>query len=423
MTVRQTVRLALRNLARHRRRTLITASAVAGGLAIFILMDSILVGAEIESDRNIIWYETGAAQVVHREYLNERDERPLGHVVEQRTSLEEELRQAGFAVTARTVFNAEMIVFRDPFPEDGSIHVTAYGIDPRQDDEVFRVSNAVSSGRFLEPDDEGILLGSWLAEDIGAQVGYPVMLVTRTRDGFFQTMDLEVVGIVSTPNPIINRSAVYLPLAVVDEYLQMDGGVTEIAVAGTTTAGADRPLEEVTRAMAAVAGTNPDLAVVSWRELAADYIALTQTKDSASGIILFLVFVIAAVGISNTILMAVLERTRELGMLQAIGMRNGEITVMLLAEAAGIGLLGALLGITGGAALNVLLVNYGIDYGFLMREADMGYRLTSHFYGTWNLPTFARAAFMGVIISIITAMSPVRRALKRPVVESLRGNS
>lgn len=414
MTIRQTVTLAYRNLTRHRRRTIVTATAVAMGLTIFIILDSILLGAELDSDRNIIWYETGAAQVIHRQYLEERDERTLNHVIDDRHTLAQDIQRHGFAVAPRTVFSAEMILFRDPFPEDGNVPVTAYGIDPLQDDDVFRISQSVREGRFLTPDEEGVLLGSWLAEDVGAEVGFPIILVTRTRDGYFQTMDLEVVGIVETPNPIINRGALYLPLSVVDDYLHMGGGVTELAIASPP--GSDAAQLQV------VAAAYPGLRVVSWQELAADYIALTQTKDSASGLILFLVFVIAAVGISNTILMAVLERTRELGMLQAIGMRNREITTMLLMEAAGIGLLGALMGVTAAALLNIPLITQGIDFGFIMRDTDVGYRLTSHFYGTWNGATFISAAAMGVGISVVTAVLPVRRALQRPVVESLRGN-
>lgn len=414
MTIRQTVTLAYRNLTRHRRRTIVTATAVAMGLTIFIILDSILLGAELDSDRNIIWYETGAAQVIHRQYLEERDERTLNHVIDDRHTLAQDIQRHGFAVAPRTVFSAEMILFRDPFPEDGNVPVTAYGIDPLQDDDVFRISQSVREGRFLTPDEEGVLLGSWLAEDVGAEVGFPIILVTRTRDGYFQTMDLEVVGIVETPNPIINRGALYLPLSVVDDYLHMGGGVTELAIASPP--GSDAAQLQV------VAAAYPSLRVVSWQELAADYIALTQTKDSASGLILFLVFVIAAVGISNTILMAVLERTRELGMLQAIGMRNREITTMLLMEAAGIGLLGALMGVTAAALLNIPLITQGIDFGFIMRDTDVGYRLTSHFYGTWNGATFISAAAMGVAISVVTAVLPVRRALQRPVVESLRGN-
>ncbi|MCG8477494.1 MAG: ABC transporter permease, partial [Spirochaetales bacterium] len=231
MKARYIAELAAHNLWRHRRRTTITAAAVAVGLSLYILTDGLLVGAEEESNRNLIWYETGAAQVIHPEYLAERDERPLRYVIDDPERIEARLEATGLSATSRTVFSAELIVFQDPFPEDGSVVVTAYGIDPADDGEVYRLPDALESGTFIGPGENRALIGAWLAEDIGAEVGYPITLVTRTRDGFFQTIDVEIAGILRTPNPIVNRNAVFLPLDLVDAYLQMDRAVTEISVA------------------------------------------------------------------------------------------------------------------------------------------------------------------------------------------------
>ena len=412
----QTVALSARNLLRHRRRTIITAGAVAVGLALYILVDSLLLGVELESNRNVIWYETGAAQVVHRDYPAERQDRPLKFSVENAAVVERSLEAAGFQATSRIVFSAEMVVFRDPFPEDGSVQITAYGIDPENDRAVFRLPRTVTDGRYLAGGENGALLGAWLAEDIGARVGFPLTLVTRTRDGHFQTIDLEVVGIVDTPNPVINRSAVFVPETVAAAYLQMEGAATEIAVADQV----GRPLPAITAQMRRAVAGMPQLAVADWRTLAADAVAIAEAKETGSGIILFLVFVIAAVGVSNTVLMSVLERTRELGMMRALGMRDREVTAALLVEAAGIGLVGGLVGIVLGAAGVSALVEFGIDYGSMMRDADVGYRVTQVIYGAWNPRAFGRALLAGILISVVTASVPVRRAVRMSVIDSLR---
>jgi ABC-type lipoprotein release transport system permease subunit len=410
------VALAFKNLFRHRRRTIITAGAVAVGLLMFILVDSILVGVEEESNRNLIWYETGAAQVIHRDYLDERDDRPLKYPIENAAAVEAELEAAGFEATSRIVFTGELVVFRDPFPEDGSVVVTGYGIDPEDDDQVYRLPRTVTSGEYLRPGEHMALLGSWLAEDIGAEVGYPITIVTRTQEGYFQTIDLEIGGIVTTPNPIINRTAVFLPEDIVELYLQMEGSATEISVAER----AGLTLNEVTSEMEMQIAGIPELVVADWRTLGADAVAIAEAKETGTGIILLLVFVIAAVGVSNTVLMSVLERTRELGMMRAIGMRDREITVTLLAEAAGIGLLGGIVGVILGAGGVALLAEYGIDYGTMIRDTNVGYRVTQVIYGAWNPSTFLRAVVMGVVIAVVTAFVPVRRALRMPVVDALR---
>lgn len=408
--------LATRNLLRHTRRTLITASAVAVGLALYILIDSMLVGIEIESERNLIWFETGTAQVLGEGYLDERAERPLTYTVEDPQEIRRRLEEAGLATTPRTVFRAELIVFRDPYPEDGAVVATAYGIDPETDDEVYRLAETVSDGVMFGPEEPGAILGSWLAEDLGADVGYPLTLVTRTRNGYYQTIDLEITGIAHTPNPVINRTAVFLPINLVDEYLEMDGAVTELAIGAGTLRSPDAVTDEASTILSGIGGIN----IVGWRELAADYLAIAEMKQGGSDVIMLLVFVITAVGISNTVLLSILERTRELGMLRAIGLRDREVFTTLLMEAGGIGVIGATLGLILGAILAWLMVNVGIDYGTMLRDMDIGYRITGVVYGAWNPTAFVQAAVMGVFLSVVTAIVPVRRALRMNVVDALR---
>lgn len=415
--------LALRNLFRQKRRTIITATAIAVGLGIYIFLDAFLLGAELESQRNLIWYETSAARVYEDGYWDERLTRPLDVVIEQPGAVLSVLSEMEIAAAPRTVFSGEIVVFQDPYPEDGSARITAYGIDPGRDADVFRIRETLTDGRYLEPEEPGALIGAWLAEDLGAEVGYPLTIITRTRHGYYQTMDLEIVGIVNTPNPVVNRTGLFVPLGTADLYLQMDGAVTEVnmrfdgPLARAGGGWVESRAREVERAVASVA---PDTRVFSWRELAADYLALAEAKQAGSGIILFFVFVIAAVGVSNTMLMSVYERTRELGMMRALGMRDREIRITFLIEAGGIGLIGALLGSILGAGLTAYIVHVGVDYGWILREMDVGYRLAGVIRGAWHPVAFAQASTVGVVLSMVIALIPTHRALKMEVTDALR---
>ena len=415
LSFRKTIAMAFLNLRRQKRRTAITAGAVAVGLALYIFVDSLLLGLDLESERNIIWYETGTAQVIGDGYLAERDVRSLKYPVAEADSIRGILETAGIPAAARTVFSGELIVFQDPFPEDGSVFVTAYGIDPVSDDEVFRMPETLVSGEYIEPGTSTALMGAWLAEDIGADVGYPFTIVTRTSEGYYQTIDLEIAGIVNTPNPIINRTGIFLPRDVANDYLQMGNGATEIAVASADEKNLDDLTSEIRLELAGVSG----IEIADWRLLASDAVAIAEVKKSSTDMILFLVFVIAAVGISNTVLMAILERTRELGMMRAMGLRNREVAGLLFVETACIGIMGGLAGIALGAAANLFLVNTGIDYSSILRNADVGYRLTGRMYGAWHPAAYVQALVAGVLISISAALIPVRRAIKMSIVDAL----
>jgi putative ABC transport system permease protein len=419
--------LAWKNMLRYGRRTAITAAAIAVGLAAFIAMDSMLLGLDLESERNLIWYETGSAKVLHQEYWEEHEELPLDLAIADPERLLEDLEEAGVPATPRIVFQAELVVRRDPYPEDGALVVRGYGVDPVQEGEVFRVDEHLVEGRWLKPGEAGIVLGAILADRLGAEVGFPLIIVTRTAEGYFQTIDAEIVGIVATPNPVVDRSSVYLPLDVAQLYLQMEDRATEIALHLPETMEIEESVAEVRRALgigAADTGSADTaaggLAVLSWRELAADYVALAETKKSGSGIILFLVFVIAVVGISNTMIMAVFERTREIGTLRALGMPDRRVRLLFLYEAGAVGFLGSVAGLIVGAGVVYALVRWGIDYSAMIEEMDIGYRTAGVMRGAWNPGAFVQALVAGVLVSAASAYLPTNHAVRRSVPDCLR---
>jgi len=414
------ITLAWKNLSRYSRRTIITASALAVGLGLFILIDSMLLGAGRETELNLIRYDTGVAQIQHKDYLETYENDPLEKAVDNTESILNRLEKEGIPAAPRITFRSEMIVRQDPFKEDGSLMVEAVGINPERDSQVYDIKRHIAEGgRYLKPDEEGVLIGGWLAEDIGAEVGYPITLVTTTKTGYRQTMNLEIVGIVNSPDPVLNRKQVFIPLETANFYMEMGGAVTSITLG--------LPEHRYPEAEKLAANTKEAIGldtskydIVTWKDQAKDYLAIAQAKQGGTGMILFLVFVIAAVGVTNTMLMAIYERIRELGMMRAIGMTDSQIRFAFLFEAAGIGLIGALVGVLIGAAATFYMVNWGIDFGWMLRDMDVGYRIAGVFRGTWNPAGMLQAFFAGIILATAVSYIPTRKALKMQISNCLR---
>lgn len=410
------IALAAKNLARHKRRTLITASAIAFGVAIFVAMSSLLEGFAAENNRNVSRYETGDAAATAPGYWDERETFPLDRVIETPQEILEALEREGIPAAPRVAFRGELIVRYDPFPEDGSIQRTFYGIDVERDPEVFGLSEAIVEGRFPHAGQEEVVIGRWLAERLGAEIGYPISVTTRTRDGFHQIMDLEIVGIFNTSNPILNRYQAFLPIGVADEYLEMRGAVTSIhmSLPGTL------PSEADTEPVREVLSDFDHVEFLSFERLNEEFAEIMEMENASNAIILLLLGLIAVVGISNTMLMSVLERENEIGMMRAMGFRNGEIRSMFAYEAAGIGLIGAIGGVALGSVLVWLSVSYGLDYGVLMDGAEMDFRFDGVLYGVWNVPTMVASAAFAVVLAGVVAIVPTRRILRRSITDSLR---
>ncbi len=410
------VALAAKNLARHRRRTIITSVAIAAGVAIFIWMFSILQGFEAENDRNMSRYETGDAAIMGTGYWDERDTFPLDLLVEQPDRILAALDDEGIPAAPRVGFRGELIVRYDPFPEDGSLQRQFYGIDVERDQDVFALSDSIEEGRFLEAGNEEVIIGRWLADQLGAEVGYPISVTTRTRDGFHQIMDLEIVGIFNTANPIVNRQQAYLPIDIADEYLEMRSAVTGIFLSLPGGLPAETDPGPVRELLADVQG----IEVLGFNRLNEEFAEFMEMENAATAIILFLLAIIAIVGISNTMLMSVLERENEIGMMRALGVREGEIRWMFMFEAAGIGVIGALVGLGLGALLVWYSVAIGIDYGALMEGVEMDFRFDEVLYGVWHVPSMIVTAVAAAVIAGVVALVPTRRMLKRRITDSLR---
>lgn len=411
-------KLAFLNLTRHKRRTFITAFAIAIGILMFIYMDSMLLGADQESVRNLKWYETSSGRILNSEYWENRFSRPLDLNIPEADKIIGTLDDAGYTATGRVVFTADMIFNSMDFGEDGSMSIEVTAIDVESDFDVFHYQDTLIDGRFLEPGENAVLLGSWLAEDIGAEVGYYLTLVTRGQGGFFEAIDVEIAGIVNCPNPYVNRVVVMMPLDVVDDYLFLEGAVTEIDIKLPDTYSREQVTEAVEN-ISQLPGLE-DFSMMTWMELAADYLAGMEMERGGTGVILILIFIIAAVGISNTMLMSIFERTRELGMMRSMGMPDRSILITFMFEAAGIGLIGSLIGVALSIPLVYHLIHVGLDYGYFFREMDMMYRIQAIFRGAWNVHTMLYGVVVGTILSTLIAYFPTRRALKMDIPSCLR---
>ncbi|MFH1576391.1 MAG: FtsX-like permease family protein [Candidatus Margulisiibacteriota bacterium] len=404
------LKLAFRNIFRHFTRTFLTFLAIALGLALLIIIDSMLTGIDQESFDRIINYETGHIKIFDRGYREDEENLPLDKSIEDPSKIVAKIaKDAEVAgITSRINFRIMLSDGIDQYPAVG------FAVNPKDDQSVFLLKQAVAKGEFLKGNEEAMLLGEGLAEDFGVDVGDYMTVLTRTKYDTYQAIDLRIKGILKTEDPKIDYAAVVIPLGLGQESLDMGKNVTEI----------DIKLKDPARTQEfrdMLAKDIPGLEVVTWQDLAADVIAISQAKRGGTSFILFSIFVIALIGISNTILLAAFERTREIGMMAAMGMRRGQIVRLFVMEGAMIGVLGSITGCLLGILINIPFVKYGLNWGFLMRDVgDIGYRVTGVSHGVWNINMIVIAFVAGIVISALTSIYPARVASKMEPTEALR---
>lgn len=404
------LKFTAKNLFRRKRRTILTALAIAVGIMYFIIFDSMLSGADRDAINNLINFETGHLEIssvssdMHPK-LDELipDSKGLAGEIEKLPKVE--------GATPRLVFPASVIAGFEELP------VLGIGADLETDEKVFLVSEHVTDGRWLMPEEDGLVVGERVADLLELELGDMVTIRTQRVDMAFQAIDLSVVGIVSTPHPGINQKHVYLPLDVAQEALGADQGATTIILRTES----EQAIRAVSDSIQNLDTWNPSWTIKPWYE-ATSFLAIGTGKRAFGGVLMGLVLIIATIGVVNSILLSTLERVREIGLLKAMGMKEKEIVSLFVFEGCGLGLLGGILGAAMATAINAYLINTGLSLKMFIGEAnmDIGYPIADRMFGVWNWPTVLWAILFGLLVSLVASYFPARRAAYLDSVESLR---
>ncbi|MFA7671141.1 MAG: FtsX-like permease family protein [Sphaerochaetaceae bacterium] len=411
------VKLAFKNMWHYKRRTIITAASIAMGLAMFIIVDSLLIGAEKESENNLRWYETADIVIMETSYFEERLYKDINHTITGSAKIVSRLQENGYRVAPRITFLSEMFFGGVDFDEEGHIATVVTAVKPAPDKEVFKLHSTIVEGRYIEQNSHEAVIGSFLAEDIDAKVGSFITLLFQGKGGFFELIDLEIVGITDCPNPNVNRSLLIVDFNTISDYLETDYEAAEIYVSLSSFSNLNREIQKIEKILET---NNNSLKVVGWEELSKDYLAIAKAKRGGSALILVLVFIIAVVGVSNTMLMAIYERTKEVAVIRSFGANDKFIYILFSAESAFVGLLGVLIGLVIAVSANLYMVNIGFDFGYMMREIDIGYRIQSTMHGSWNFLSMVLSSMFCLFFCGLFGALFTRRALKKEISDALR---
>lgn len=424
--------LAIKNLSRHRMKTVFTVIAVTVAVMLFIFSDSLLLGMDLDSQRNLVNFETGSAKIYSKFYFEKKDELPLYESFGNYQRLLANLEQAGYNGAPHAVFVGSLMSVDQELP------FMFVGIEPELETKVFNYHKYLEGeeSTFLKNGKFDVILGVKGARDLNVKVGDKVRCAVtidmKDENGrvryAHQLIDLSVRGIVNSPNPKTNGNIAYLPLDILQDEMgiMLEGQITEICIrkVGASDTGLPDDDEDPGIITAKLPEDLPgDLILVGWQEDAKDFLAISRTKNFGNKLILSILLLLSVIGITNTMLMAVFERTKEIGMLRAQGMKDSQVFKLIIFEAGAIGFLGTVIGLILGAGITYLGVEYGLDYTDMIEQMnvdDFGYRVLGIFKGAWNPITMIICFFAGPIVSMIAAFWPALRATKLNIVECLR---
>lgn len=402
-------RLALRNIFRNFRRTLLTLSALAVAIMLLIIFDSYFTGLDLMTYKKIIDYETAHLRFWPLGYKEDVDNLPINNAFDPAPILN--VISADPLVKSAT----PRISFRTTL-SNGIYQLPAVGlaIDPARDETVFTMKQSVDQGEYLLGTEEAMVLGADLAKDFKVAAGDTLTVLCRTKYSTFQAIDLAIKGIIKSDNYQIDVNTLIIPLSLAQRTLDLGNGVTEIDVRLND-------IKMIDAFKKKYDGRFPGVELWTWREVAEDVVAHSESHAMMKNIMFACIIIIALVGISNTILIAAFERTREIGMLAAMGMKRRQIVGLFVLEGTMIGVIGSAIGCLVGFLLVAFwTTRYGFDLTFAAKSwGNVGFR-TLIFLGAWNINLIPNVFAFGVVVSALSSIYPALVASRMEPTAALR---
>jgi len=404
-------RIALRNIGRNSRRSILSASATAIATMSMVALVAYVNGLTGDMNRNIADLVTGHVQIRAADFERYEQLNPLHLRVQRYRDLLARLDAEPEVAAAVARLNLPVGIFRG----EENVGAQVMGVDVERERAFMQVDRIVVSGRLPNAGANEVLVGRTLAKKLGAGLGDRITLLSGTMRRSSNALTVEIVGLAAFPVSSMDGLRLVLPLDRAIALARMDDSVTEVLVKAKDE-GRITALGRRVDAVVAEGGWE-GLRARTWYE--ANYmLSFMKLADIAYFIISIVFFLLASTVLVNTTMMVVFERTREIGTVGALGMKGGEIVRMFLLEALALAVIGAAAGVALGLAIAVPLSYLGIDMGALTQS--MSFEISNVVFARPKPLGTALIFVYAVAISCAAAYLPARRAARVRPVEALR---
>ena len=408
------LRMAWRNVWRNWRRTVIAGIAIALGLTLILFFDGMLNGMDEALYGNTVRLQGGNVQIHAPGFKEKSSSLPLLPLIDPDPMVEAALAQTNVIAASQRIRTGGMVSSRE-----GTLSVAITGIEPEQEAPVSMIAENIVQGRWLEANDEDVLLiGQAMADSLELSIGDRVTLVGRATHQQMRRRTMTIVGIYDIGMSDLEKGLVYISLLEAQTLFDLRDQATEIAVYLAQVGQEPEVVETLSAAL-------PGYEVDAWDTLDPTLKELMEIENQIMGIFGLVILLIAGVGILNLMLMAVFERTREIGLLAAMGLKRRETVVLFLLEGVMIGLVGALAGCLLGGVIGAYLGRVGIDWASmyggmdLSEMGDMMGLMGDRLYVRIGIGVLIRRALTVGIISALASLYPAWQASRREPADAL----
>ncbi len=401
------ISIAWRNVWRNKLRSTVIISATALGICAGIFSAAFYSGMADQRIEKAIKSELSHIQIHQPDFLNSNE---IHDYIPNANAITGEIeKMPGVAAAGSRIVIHSMISSAET-----AAGVKITGVTPEKESHVTNISVKIEEGSYFGDDKRNqVIIGHKLADKLAVKLNSKVVLTLLDMDNNMTYGAFRVTGIYNTLNNMFDEVNIFVRYDDLSSLINLPAGAAhEIAILSATNEGVENLAGQVKT-------LNPELEVLSWLELSPEMEYLTSAMDITMYIFIIIILLALLFGIINTMLMVVLERVKELGMLMAVGMNKTRIFMMILMESIFLTITGGIVGVGAGVLISKHFETNAIDLS-AWGEAytDLGYDPFVYTVLDWNL--IVNVVVLVLITGIIAALYPAYKALQQDPSEALR---
>ncbi|MDN5305102.1 MAG: putative transport system permease protein [Fusobacteriaceae bacterium] len=393
------IKMAFRNIFRHKARTILTLVMIVMGIFIVIVGEGANRGLELQIIDMSIKTDVGKNKIYKKGFYAEKeDNNPIEYLIENEKEIRDILKDK--AVSYRIHFNGSIT---NGINELGA---KFYGINKQEEDSVFNRSSQIIEGHHFNKENE-VIIGKDFADLLNLKLNDTITIIARTKNKTINAYDMTISGIFKTNNILIDKNVIFLERNFAKKFLEIDK-INDIVIKDELSQNELNKLNKL------------NIEVMNYTIELEDMIETMKIKRQSMFVTSIVLLLMAGVGIINTMLMVMLERKREIGVLMANGMNRKEILLLFLSEGTAIGVIGSFIGFIFGT----LLTLYYQKNGILLPEGSdalaSNMPISNVFYFSYNYTISIIYLIAGIFVAAISSIYPAYKATTLEPAEVIR---
>ncbi len=403
--------LALKNLFRHKLRTFVSILAVAFAVAVVVFARGYITGLINLSFADHIQYNSGHIKIIDREYYDQERVLPLNYNVDGF----EDKSLAQMKSELQKLDGVELLISRLKFGAVVStgnelINMMGWGVEKENEIEFTNIEDQLVEGRMIENGKLEVVMGTELLRKLDKKVGDSLTIVANTSFNSVTGFTVTVVGRINSSLKALNEQAFFIPLAAVQPLLYMEDQQSEILLVTPEREMTAEVLPRVKEYLNSQTGGNKYLAL-SYQETS-DLLPYMEIAQLIYNQVYIFIVLLSSIVVINTMIMIIKERTREIGMMSALGMKSGGILKLFILEGAVMGIIGSFFGSIIGSIINNYFAVNGIDFTAALSGFDSEIMISSIIYTQSSIFNSVFAFLIGAVVVTLSCILPARRAAK-----------